>query len=492
MTILDSFLQNQRPAAKPARACRSSRRILGAHFESLEPRCLMSVAPPVPIVIELDDAQYANFYVAPLAPRGQYPSAPQPGQQFQPQPAKDAASGIAILSGMSNFGGLSFNRGQAIPNATTDGLFNYESRAVQEMLQSLKYVPPSPSEEIYQQPTLVPSTLIIAPTFPTIAPPLSGKSPSSLDGAPSLSSPPSLPISKPSASSNPPSLPIHKPSAPSSWPSSPPTTASSPSSAPSILRREPSTSSNNAPTSVRSDAPDSPGARHDREGGMVSLVRQPVAQTSADDKISVAAIDALLEIPAKVDGMQGRFQAFEISVTIETPLVVAPPPAGAQVHSPVESTNAITPAATDQNLHGARVPADSGGSIPPHNLSSEEFCGAAFSTAADTVPEDTLPDPVPDHKLPFAELPHAAIDALFGELSSKATDNCFSNLWLDMAVATLLAFVISRALWPARVSKASGHEKAGNAREAILAPNGARPTRPVITRSNNGRFLWLW
>jgi hypothetical protein len=190
---------------------------------------------------------------------------------------------------------------------------------------------------------------------------------------------------------------------------------------------------------------------------MVSIVRQPVAQVSADDKISVAAIDALLEIPAKVDGMQGRFQAFEISVTTEKPLLVAPPPAGAQIHLPVESTNAITLPATDPNLHGAWIPPDSAGASPPLSLPSLDFPSAPFFTAD---------PPLPDDPLPFAELPHAAIAAVFGELSSAATDNPFSSPRLDVATATLLAVVIGRALWPARAPIAGEQEKTATSRKA--------------------------
>jgi hypothetical protein len=195
---------------------------------------------------------------------------------------------------------------------------------------------------------------------------------------------------------------------------------------------------------------------------MVSLVRQPVAQASTVDKISVAAIDALLEIPAKVDGMQGRFQAFEISVITETSLPGAPPPARAQINLPAESTNAITPPATHSNLHGAWVPSDSTGPIPPLNFSSEVYSSASFASANFL----SAAAPLAEDALPFAELSHAAFDAVLGELSSEETDNPFSSPRLDVATATLLAVVIGRALWPARVPKAGGQEKTPNSREA--------------------------
>jgi hypothetical protein len=190
---------------------------------------------------------------------------------------------------------------------------------------------------------------------------------------------------------------------------------------------------------------------------MVSLVHQPVAQSSAASQISVAAIDALLEIPAKVGGMQGRFQAFEISVTIEPPLPFAPPATGAPFQLPVESTNTITPPTTDPNLAGTWAPRDLASSIPPLNFSSEKFSIPPLLTAAAPLPADGLP---------FAELPHETIDAVFGELSSDETDNPFSSPRLNIATATLLALVIGRALWPARVPKAGGQEKTANSRDA--------------------------
>src|SRR5262245_36975526 len=112
MTLFDFFERNQRPTAKPARHARKSpRRILGARFEWLEPRCLMSVAPPAPSLVEPDNAQYTSFYVAPLVPLGQYRSAPQSGQRFQLPPVDGAPTGVAIVSGMTDIAPLALNGG---------------------------------------------------------------------------------------------------------------------------------------------------------------------------------------------------------------------------------------------------------------------------------------------------------------------------------------------------------------------------------------------
>jgi hypothetical protein len=188
---------------------------------------------------------------------------------------------------------------------------------------------------------------------------------------------------------------------------------------------------------------------------MVSLVRQPVAQASVVDKISSAAIDAFLEIPTKVDGRQGRFQAFEISVTTEKPLPVAPLPAGAQHNLPGVSPQAITPPATDPNLRGAWVPPDFTGAIPPFKLSADEFSTTSCSSTTYFI---SAAAPFAEESLPSAELPPAVVDAVFGELSSALTDNPVSTPRLDIAAATLLAIVIGRALWPARVPKAGERE----------------------------------
>jgi len=403
MTPFDLLRQNQQPIARPARHARkSSRRVLGAHFECLEPRCLMSVAPPAPLDVAPDNAQYTSFYIAPLVPRvgGQYPSAPQPGQQYQLQPVEDAPSGIVIVRGMTDIAPLSLNSAQGNSQALSGIFNNQEARAVQEMLSSLKYAPAAPPAEIAQRPTFTPS-------------------------------------------------------APTSAPSSPGSSHVSPTVTPS-LGSAPSASSNSAPSSASANALNRQGAQRDTEGGMVSLVRQPIAQASAFDKISVAAIDALLEIPAKVDGRQGRFQAFEISVTTEKSLPATPPPAGAPIHLPVESTNRITLPATDPNLHGAWVPSDSAGAIPHFTLPSADFSTTSFLTAAASVAEQPSP---------FAELPTAAVDAVFGELSSDETENAFSIPRLDVATATLLAVVIGRALWPLRVPKAAEQEKSSNPHE---------------------------
>jgi hypothetical protein len=215
-------------------------------------------------------------------------------------------------------------------------------------------------------------------------------------------------------------------------------------------------SPNSAPSSPGSYAPASTSlestarlpAQRASEGGMVSLVRQPVAQASTVDKLSIAALDALLEIPAKVDGMQGRFQAFEISVTSESPRPAAPLPAGTQASGPFDPANQ-SPPVTDTSLHGAWAPSDSAGAIPQFGL-PPELSSAAFLTAA---------APLAQEALPWGELPQEAIDAALGELSSEASDHSFSSsLQLDLATAALLAALIGRALWPARIRKAVHRE----------------------------------
>jgi len=391
-----------------------------------------------------------------LSSGGQYPGVTLPGRQIQPSPAEGAPSGIVILNGMIDISGASHAGG--IPMAASDGAFkNNEARAVQDMLFSLRYVPSAQSEEISEQPTL-------APSAPSSAPSVLGSPPSL------FSSPPSLPSSSPSLLSSPPSFPNGAPSLPSSSPSFPNSAPSAPSSAPSLSSSPspsfpssaPSSSSGYAPASTSLDSIGRQPAQHATEGGMVSLLRQPVAQASTIDKISIAAIDALLEIPAKVDGVQGRFQAFEISVTSETSLPVAPLPTGAQINSPFEPANDKTPPVTDPNLHGAWIPSDSAGAIPQFTLPSVAFSSTAFPTAAAPLAGDSLP---------FGELSHDAIDAAFSELSSEATDNAFSSSQrLDLAAATLLAALIGRALWPARVPKADGQEKTVNSREPSTRP----------------------
>jgi hypothetical protein len=135
MRIRDFFRHNVGSVAKPARSV--PRRILGAYFESLEPRCLLSVAPATVSLIAPDKSQYADFYVAPLVTPGQVPSSPPAGQQLQLQPVEQGGSGTAILNGMNGIGGL-HNNATPGPQIVTDGTFEYESRAVLKMLSSLQ------------------------------------------------------------------------------------------------------------------------------------------------------------------------------------------------------------------------------------------------------------------------------------------------------------------------------------------------------------------
>jgi len=54
----------------------------------------------------------------------------------------------------------------------------------------------------------------------------------------------------------------------------------------------------------------------------VVLQRRPILAASAEEALSAAAIDALLEMPIKVDSTQSRFQAFEVSAGGDAPLPV--------------------------------------------------------------------------------------------------------------------------------------------------------------------------
>jgi len=276
-----------------------------------------------------------------------------------------------ILNGMIDIGGLSFSHADAMANA--DAAFrDIEARAVQGMLFSLRYFPSAASAEISQQPTLGASTTESETSLFSGEPSVVGGLLSLPSSAPTFpSSTTSIPSSPPSALSIPsPSLPGPPPSLTSSSPTPPSTTVSAPVSMPSAPN-SPSSSPASATSSpngyaAASSSLDSDGrqsAQHTTEGGMVSLIRQPVAQASTVDKISVAAIDALLEIPAKVDGMQGRFQAFEISVISETPRRVVPLPAGVQINLPFDSANEKTTPVTDPNLHGAWIPSTFAGTI---------------------------------------------------------------------------------------------------------------------------------
>ncbi len=479
---LFTFLQfNPRSIATRARhSLRSRSRALGAQFELLESRCLLSVAPPTAGPIISVNPQYSDYYVPALVSRdvaatggntlapttglkmpslpsaNSYPLAPMLGLQFQPLGAQEGIGSPAITNGMIDIGGLTANGTQAFPMVpSASGAADHESRAVQDMLSTLKYVPMSGSAESQIQPPAPSSADASSP------PSFSSTSPSvSTSALPAMSSPLSSSDGAPSTADD-------QPSAPGSLLSSPAT--ASPATTPAAA---PSSTSGAAPNATSLEGAGREAPQRFAEGGMVSIVRQPVAQASTVDRISMAAIDALLEVPAKVEGAHGRFQAFEISVTREMPLPVAPVPAGIQTKVPLDPANHQTPPVMDSNVHGAWIPSGPAGANLQISLPSDDFSSSAFLPASNLLAND---------QLPLGVLPHEAIDAAFGELSSEAAGHAISSsAQLDLATATLLAALIGRALWQARIRKAGEQEKRADSRESSSIPPLRLGLDPIV------------
>jgi hypothetical protein len=184
---------------------------------------------------------------------------------------------------------------------------------------------------------------------------------------------------------------------------------------------------------------------------MVAILRQPVGQLSTVHKPSIAAIDELLETPAKVEGLQGRFQAFEVSVTRETPMPAATLPRGAQNNVLFESSTAKALPAIDLGFH-----------FPSDRLDLAESTAITFRSPVEAPAAGlvTTPIPIQDSLLTPGVLSVEAIDAVIGDLSSEAMhDALSSNFRLELATAALLAALIGRAVWPTRPPQAEGHEK---------------------------------
>jgi hypothetical protein len=178
---------------------------------------------------------------------------------------------------------------------------------------------------------------------------------------------------------------------------------------------------------------------------MVTLLRQPIVAHSTVDAISVAAIDALLEVPAKVESVQGRFQAFEISVSNEAPPPVAPPTArGAQINLPFRPADAQAPLSADPNLHSAWAPTNSAGTVAIPNLL------IAWISPIPTGATPTADDRLSEEAAPLGDLPINAVDEVFS-----------SGPRFDLATAAILAALVGRALWPARPAVGESQEKSG-------------------------------
>lgn len=490
MKLFDFFRSNERAGGVNKRRARQApSRFVRMQVECLESRSLLSLAPPTATVIaptnyqanSYEDSAYlsgisASLNYLPSGPATSLPFnfnfsspnqssggliliRPLTGSQSEPLLAGNASGAGGIILGSTNsIFGLPQSAGNPVLNLGTSDNSN-EARLVQDMLSSLRYVPFSfaASDEQSHAPTIVLSNSDSAPLSAGFTTPavtgvtvraVTGTAAAdstgvSVPASPAIFAAASNTLSAPAASdiAAPASTNLTPPA--STGLTAPPSTSVT---APAFTTpSSPTSTGNTAPTSTSSDTSASSDASttsntsarpspNSADGGMVTLLRQPIVAHSTFDAISIAAIDALLETPAKVDSVQGRFQAFEISVSNEASPPIAPPPAsGAQINLPFRPADLQTPTAADPNFHSAWTPAHLPGAAIMPNLF------VAWVPPISTPAMSTEENLSAEESAPLGDLPPEAVDKVFS-----------SSPRLDLATAAILAALVGRALWPAR------------------------------------------
>jgi hypothetical protein len=201
-------------------------------------------------------------------------------------------------------------------------------------------------------------------------------------------------------------------------------------------------SSNDIERLPRPDALGVGKARKTIDDDSVVLQRHPIVETSPDASLSAAAIDALLEIPTKIESVQSAFQAFEVSAGANVPLPLAPP-------TRQRSENDFQPPATDVGLTVGDHPALCGALLP-------SIGGQTASPAAETAS---------DAALSAFEQPLNSID-----------ESAVLDRRLDMITATLITALIGRAVW--KLSTESAHApEPPLAKGKIWPPSSRNPIR---------------
>jgi hypothetical protein len=193
-------------------------------------------------------------------------------------------------------------------------------------------------------------------------------------------------------------------------------------------------------------SPDALGAAKARattDDDNIVLQRYPLAESSPETTFSAAAIDALLEIPAKIESVQSAFQAFEVSAEANVPLPVVP----ASLERPA---NDFHPPATDIGLTVG------GNSALPSTVLSP-IAGPSISSAV----ESTL-----DAATAAIERPLGAID-----------DLTIFDRRLDVITATLITALLGRAVW--KLSTESADERELTPATSKIGPT---PSREPIRR----------
>jgi hypothetical protein len=181
------------------------------------------------------------------------------------------------------------------------------------------------------------------------------------------------------------------------------------------------------------------GATTDDEG--IVLQRHPIAETSSDGSLSAAAIDALLEIPAKIESIHSAFQAFEVSAGTTEPL---PTPAGHE-----RSGNEFHSPSLDVNQTGGD------GAWLPGAVTSQ-FAGQTGS--------------------PAAELTSGAASSASEQLLGAIDELSILDARLDMITATLVAALIGRAVWKLS-TEASDARELTPATDKTCPPPSREPIR---------------
>jgi hypothetical protein len=89
----------------------------------------------------------------------------------------------------------------------------------------------------------------------------------------------------------------------------------------------------------------------DREGGMIAIAAdKAVAELVAEEKPNVGQLRSLLDVSVQIDKTHGRFQAFEVSTSEETPASEIAPDASGTPALPTRSSGAANAGLADLEL----------------------------------------------------------------------------------------------------------------------------------------------
>jgi hypothetical protein len=178
----------------------------------------------------------------------------------------------------------------------------------------------------------------------------------------------------------------------------------------------------------------------------IVLQRHPIVETSPDGFVSAAAIDALLELPIKIESVRSTFQAFEVSAGANLLLPIAPA-------SRERPENDFEPSINEVGRTADSNPA---------------LCGVLFPSNAGQL--NRLEIETSSGEISYLEQPLNSID-----------ESATLDRRLDMITATLITALIGRAVW--KLSTESTNEPSPTSATGKSCP---APSRDLNCRHNFG------